>query len=100
MEYEILDQDKNALLDTANVGTGSQIKMKNGKIYKIIVIGDANGDGAADFKDMTKMNSHRLNKRKMEGEYLEAADVNGDGKVDLKDLSRINRFRLGKSAEL
>lgn len=75
--------------------------MQSGKIYKAIVSGDVNGDGEADFKDMTKINSHRLKKGSpLQGEYLQAADVTGDATVDFKDLVKINKFRLGKTAQL
>lgn len=68
--------------------------------YTIIVTGDSNGDGESDFKDMLKINRHRLNKSNMIGEYLEAADINGDGQVDFKDMIKINKFRLNKINEL
>ena len=71
-----------------------------GTTYKIVVTGDANGDGEADFKDLTKVNLHRLNKKLLEGEYSLSADVNKDEVVDFKDIVKINKFRLNKITEL
>ena len=45
---------------------------------------------------MLAINKHRLNKSKLEGEFLKAADVTGDGKADFNDMLKINKYRLGK----
>ena len=63
-------------------------------------MGDADGDGLADLNDILKINKHRLNKAKLENEYLLAGDVNKDNQVDLKDILQINKFRLGKIVSL
>ena len=68
--------------------------------FTIVVLGDANGDGKADFKDILLINKHRLNKSNLEEEYLLAGDVNEDGEADFKDILQINKFRLGKINEL
>ena len=68
--------------------------------YTIIVKGDCNGDGVADFKDILLINKHRLNKSKLTGAYLEAGDINLDKKVDFKDILQVNKYRLGKISEL
>jgi len=49
---------------------------------------------------MLKINKHRLNKVKLQGEYLKVGEINGDSKVDFKDMLRINKFRLNKITEL
>ena len=70
------------------------------KEYILVVKGDCDGNGEADFKDILKVNKHRLGKSDLEGAYLKAGDVTGDGKADFKDILKINKFRLGKSTEL
>lgn len=100
MEYTIVDKDGVQISEKANVRTGCKIKMKNGKMYTLIVKGDCNGDGQADLKDILAINKHRLNKTNLTAEYLKAADVDGNGKPELKDILQINKFRLGKTNEL
>ena len=84
------------------IGTGyvlNVIKGEETRSYVLVVKGDCTGDGKADFNDMLKINKHRLNKKKLEGEYLKAGDVTKDGKADFNDMLRINKFRLGKITE-
>lgn len=102
-EVNIYGNDGEQLKDSDIVATGMQIKVIFGEvkeIYTLIIKGDSNGDGTVDFKDLVKINSHRLNKNQIEGEYLLAADVNEDGVADFKDMVKINKFRLHKSTEL
>ena len=68
--------------------------------YIIIVRGDANCDGEANIEDMLLINKYRLNKIKLDDEYLQAGDVNNDDIVDIKDILQINKFRLGKIKKL
>ncbi len=49
---------------------------------------------------MLKINKHRLNKVKLQEEYLKAGELNGDNKVDFRDMLRINKFRLNKIESL
>ena len=89
--------------DDITVATGMTIELKNGNINKtftIIVKGDVNSDGKADFKDLVKVNKARLNKITLEEIYFFAADVNEDKSIDIKDLSKINKYRLNKITEL
>ena len=100
MSYQIIDETGNVVSDIENARTGYKIKIEDDKIYTIIVIGDANGDGKADIQDIFAINKHRLNKANLTGEYLLASDVNEDGETDFKDILQINKFRLGKIEEL
>lgn len=102
-EINIYNENKKLLIDDNIIATGMQLELVLGaqiETYTLVVTGDTNGDGEADFKDLTKVNSHRLNKTPLEDEYLLAADVNGDGVADFKDLVLINKFRLHKIIEL
>lgn len=100
MSYEIIDKNGKVITETSKIGTGYKIKMANNKEYTLVIIGDCNGDGNADLKDILAINKHRLNKVKLKNEYLIAGDSNEDEKCDLKDILRINKFRLGKINEL
>ena len=70
------------------------------KEYVLIVRGDVNADGEADFRDMLRINKHRLNKVRLEGACLKAGNVNSDYVVDFNDMLKINKFRLGKMKAL
>lgn len=103
IDVKVYDKEKEEVAEDEFVGTGMQIELTNGtdtETYTLVVRGDTNGDGKADFKDLTKVNSHRLNKNSLENEDLLSADVNDDGIVDFKDLVKINQFRLSKITEL
>ena len=95
---------KTQVSSTDKTGTGMIAIFYQGdkKLYEhtIIVKGDCNGDGKADFKDILLINKHRLNKAKLQGAYLEAGDINLDKKVDFKDLLQVNKYRLGKIQSL
>lgn len=94
MDFTIIDKNGNTVSESANVGTGYQIKMPTNKIYTLIVRGDCNGDGDATITDIFSINSHRLKVKSLSGIYLQAADVNDDSKADIKDIFKINSYRL------
>ena len=99
----IYTKDNKELPNTELVGTGmkAEFTLDDEKItYELVVPGDTSGDGKADFKDIVKMNKHRLSKVKLEGAYEVAGDVTGDGKIDFKDMVKVNKFRLGKITSL
>ena len=91
------------LKDTDYVGTGMKIVFSLGeetKTYTLIVLGDINGDGEANFLDIVSMNKHRLGKKILSEEEKLAGDVVLDGEVDFKDIVKVNKFRLNKIKEL
>lgn len=96
----IVYKDSKEVTDKSQkVSTGMKLKISldnTNNEYIIVVKGDTNGDGKTDLNDILLINKHRLNKVKLEGEYLQASDANKDGTVDFKDILQINKFRLGK----
>ncbi len=68
--------------------------------YTIIITGDTNEDGEANFQDILQINKHRLEKEKLEGANLKAGDVNQDEKTDFQDILQINKYRLLKIIRL
>jgi len=58
------------------------------KASKVIVPGDANGDGNVDANDIVEMTNYIMGKAS-EHFSFKAADVNGDGKVDIADILQI-----------
>ena len=100
---EIINGDKEIEVEENEIRTGYVIRITKGeekKEYVVVVKGDTNGDGKADFTDILKINKHRLGKQVLEGAYLKAGDVTKDGKADFTDILKINKFRLGKIQEL
>ena len=78
---------------------GEQQRLELVKMLKPVTdayLGDANGDGNADIKDILLVNKHRLGKASLNNEYLKAGDVNKDEKVDIRDILQINKYRLNK----
>ena len=66
------------------------------KAYTLVVKGDVNGDGKITLTDVVALQSHVLEKKKLEGAYREAADLNGDGSVSLTDVVKAARVIIGK----
>ena len=59
-----------------------------------LTMGDINGDGEVDIRDVTMAMQYVLNTRVLSDAQVEAADVNGDGVVDVKDIVLIMRLAL------
>ena len=64
--------------------------------YTIVVLGDTNGDGEAEIRDMVKINNYRLYKTttNFEGAYQEAGDVNKDGQIDIRDMDELLKLLI------
>ena len=102
-EMKITKEEQEIEDEEVIIETGNKITITNEtetKRYVLVIKGDCNGDGQANFQDILKINKHRLNKVKLQGAYREAGEINGDGKVDFKDILMINKFRLNKITEL
>ena len=94
-EKELTESDK--------IGTNVKIHLKNEyeeQIYTLVVTGDIDGDGEANFWDMLALNKHRL-RIELLGKVEEiAGDINEDKVVDFWDMLEINEFRLGIKEKL
>lgn len=60
------------------------------------VIGDVNGDGVCNARDITAIMRYLLNPAKVTNFNKSAADVTGDGNVNARDISAIMRLLLGQ----
>lgn len=102
-EINIYNSENKLLNNSEIVATGMKLELKNEeqiKSFTLIVNGDVNEDGEADFKDIIKINQIRLNKTSVEKINLVAADVVLDKVIDIKDIVKINQFRLNKISNL
>ena len=99
-EIQVYGKEQNKEEDYTKYATSSMklriIKGEKQAEYVLVVRGDCNGDGDANFSDMLKINKHRLEKVLLEGAYLRAGNVNTDEAVNFSDMLRINKFRLNK----
>ena len=57
-----------------------------------VLIGDANGDGRINIRDVTAIQRHIAEVMILTGEGLAAADVNGDGTVTVDDATLLQMF--------
>ncbi|MBQ7646341.1 MAG: hypothetical protein IJS94_03635 [Clostridia bacterium] len=84
-----------------DIATGSRIKLITDRGYisvglKILVKGDANGDGKVDQTDILKIKSVFLNTGSInDPDAFEAADISGNGKINVTDYIAIKRGLLG-----
>ena len=81
------------------LGTGNVVKIYDTAgaeklSYKIVIYGDASGDGKISVTDITYIKQHRLNEKLLSDCYLEAADASRDGRVNVIDITRIKEHRL------
>lgn len=87
-------EDKDVKTETGMI---LRITLENEKKeYKLVVMGDCNGDGDANIKDMIIINNYRLSKitDNFDEAYKIAGDVNGDEELNIRDMILINNFRL------
>lgn len=102
-DIKLFNKKEEELEDDDIIGTGATMVLKSEfetKMFKLVVAGDATGDGTVDFKDIVAINRHRLKQKLLEGAYLIAGEVTGDEVVDFKDIVKINRFRLNRITQL
>lgn len=77
-----------------DLGTGTTVKIEN-KEYKIIKIGDVNGDGDTDEIDAILILRKSIDMIQFNNIQNEAADVDKDGNSDEIDAIRILRYTIG-----
>lgn len=100
LEIEIVNSKDEVLADNDLVGTGCKIRVKeNGKIlrvYKIILYGDANGDGKISSVDLLVLQRHILEIEPIEEIYRKASNIRKNEKKPTSvDLLLIQRHILG-----
>lgn len=99
LEIDIVNYKNEPLKDADRVGTGSKISVKeNGsiiKVYKIIIYGDANGDGKINSTDLLVIQRHILEIENLKEIFKKASNIRKDGKKPTSvDLLLIQRHIL------
>lgn len=100
LQYDVINKNGNKMSTSTTVSTGDKIRLSNNKEYILIVTGDTDGNGDADFQDILNINKYRLNGNGLQGAYLIAGDVNDNGNADFQDILEINKYRLGNTSTL
>ena len=100
LELEFVNNKDEILNDTDFLGTGSKIIVKENNTilreYKIILYGDANGDGKINSVDLLVIQRHILEIEEIEDIYRKASNINKNGKKPTSvDLLLIQRHILG-----
>ena len=94
---QIIDTHGNTVNDEALIGTGMTLKLTKGSqsiSIKIVVTGDADGNGKITAADISSITNYRLGKLELTGAYLKAIDTNYDGKITAADKSKLTNIRL------
>lgn len=94
--------DKSGASLSGAVATGMSVNLTEGgsivDTLKIVVPGDANGDGAISISDYTLARLDILGLKTLAGEYRAAADVDGNGRVSISDYTLMRLHILGIKA--
>lgn len=91
----IITTDGRNISGQEKLGTGDVATIKtNGqeKSYRIVIRGDANGDGEIDAVDYVKVYKYIMGGSSLDGSYSIAADVNNDGTVDAIDYVKLYKY--------
>lgn len=96
-KYEIFDSKGNKIANEANVTTDSVLKIDNNKQYKIVVIGDVNGDGKMNGLDLARVRLYLVGKLSLNNTFEKAIDINNDSRQNGIDLSKMRLILVGLS---
>lgn len=91
-----LEQIEGATSTSAVFGTGASLTL-NETEYALIMLGDANGDGAINSGDLLKIQKHLLQVTLLDSLSSKSADVNQDGNINSGDLLKIQKHLLNVS---
>lgn len=91
----------NGVTNGSYYGTGTSVSVVNNdgetvENYSVAVIGDVNGDGAADVLDLTIVEKDVNGKSLLSGAYLKACDFDNNGDLDIFDYQNEINYILSK----
>lgn len=98
---KFINKDQEELSDDDMLGTGSKIQMisdNGGTLDEVVIVqlGDYNGDGVIDNKDVSGVIRCLVGKETADTTTLMAVDLNGDGNVNNRDAAMLSRYLVGK----
>ncbi len=80
----------------SEMATGARIKIED-KEYKVVKLGDCNGDGNITPADYVKIKNNIMKVNTLTGENKKAADVNEDGKITPADYVKVKNHIMNVS---
>ena len=83
------------------VATGDVISISVGndnRNLKVVIYGDANGDGKNNNIDYIRMKKYLMNEIKLDDAYREAIDITKDGNINNIDFIRMKKYLLGDNS--
>ena len=92
--YTLTNKAGDTITGESLVGTDTILKI-NSEEFKIVVIGDINGDGKISITDLSKLKLHLVEKELLTDGSLLAADMNKDEQSTLTDLSKMKQYIVG-----
>lgn len=93
-EYTIVNKKGSNLNNSDLVGTDTKITIE-GEEYKLIIIGDTNGDGKISVTDVSKLKMHIVELEILTDCAEIGADMNRDSNITPTDLSRMKLYLVG-----
>lgn len=78
----------NKIDNPSYIKTGMIYKNKYNS-YKLVLVGDVNGDGYIKMNDIMMIANHLIDNNTLFNEYYYAGDLTGDNKVKMNDLMRL-----------
>lgn len=91
------------LSNSQTLGTGDILtitKNNESKSFRIVIYGDANGDGKISALDYVKIKNYIMSSGDLSGSYKLAADVNKDGNITAVDYVNVKNYIMGSSSLL
>ena len=90
--YKILDKNNNNITSmVTNIGTNMSLVNGN-ETYKIIVIGDLNGDGKINVFDVSMLYNYVRGKTSLDKYTLKAAAIRKQDQIKVADVSKLYSF--------
>ena len=94
-----IDKDGKSISGDEVLGTADILTI-GGSSFRIIINGDANGDGKITPADYVKIKNYIVGSSSLSGSFRQASDVNGDGKITPADYVNVKNYIMGNASTL
>lgn len=92
---KIKDLNGDIIDEYSNIGTGFKVVLETGEEYTLVVLGDTDGNGQIDLKELAKAQKKYLDIEQKSDIDILALDLDSNGSIDLKDLAKLQKVYLG-----
>lgn len=93
-----ITSDGRQISGSEKLGSGDIVTINNNgneQSLRVVIYGDANGDGEVNVIDLLKVQKQILGKTSLSGSHKIAADANKDGEINVIDLLKVQKQILG-----